>query len=324
MNDILSGIDLIRRTTPSVAPQLRSGILPIAPSTTTLLTILPDERVAGWGLPGHGESHSDCGSFFTLGCLEDHENGLHYVKKVPNFCYRPSCPVCSGAWISRETSRIVHRFKQYSTRRSPIHVMASVPRSLWGLSPSALRRIAYKTVKKVGLYGGCCIFHPFRQVELTKEWYYSPHFHFLGFGWISDAGDEYRSSGWVVKNIGVRESVEATAFYQLSHCGVWYGVGRKHSVTWFGSMSYNKLRVIPMPSKGKTCPEGHPLHRVISVGTDPLPDEACERWVSVGSYEPWYDNLIEVIFDRLGMMPTTPLFRIRPRDPLLLLLKTSS
>lgn len=323
-SDILFGISLITCTAPSSPPVLVSGILPIAPSISRAW-VLPDERIAGWGLPGHGDAHSDCGTFFTLVCLEDHSNGLDFAKRVPNLCYRPSCPVCFKAWIARATARVVYRFGQYSTRRSPIHVTASVPRSLWGLSPSRLRLIAYRVVKKTGLYGGCCIFHPFRQDEYNLSWYYSPHFHYIGFGWISNAGDEYRSSGWIVKNIGVRDSIEATVYYQLTHCGVWYGEGRKHSVTWFGSMSYGELSIVPMPKKGTTCPEGHELHRGVAVGEELLPDEICERWVPRGSYVYWLDNLFEDVFDRLGMAPTTSLSVVhastRGRDPLLVHLK---
>jgi hypothetical protein len=97
----------------------------------------------------------------------------------------------------------------------------------------------------------------------------------IGYGWIKGAGEEYLVSGWVSKNLGVRESAYATAFYQLSHCGVWYGEGRKHSVTWFGALSYNKLKVDPEEVEKEVCPLcGAELHRLLWVGCGypPVPD----------------------------------------------------
>jgi len=47
----------------------------------------------------------------------------------------------------------------------------------------------------------------------------SPHFHILGYGWVHHVKENYESNGWIVKNLGIRNSVRATAHYQLSHCG---------------------------------------------------------------------------------------------------------
>jgi hypothetical protein len=260
--------------------------------------VLPNDRVDGWGLPGHGQARFDCGSFFTLGCLESRAHvqtrldgvevaGKVYLKRKRVSCGRPECPVCYESWASREAHRIDYRVSQFKTRMKPIHVTVSPSRKDWALSISEMRKKMYVLSGKVGFFGGSCIFHPFRQDDFTNSWHFSPHFHLIGFGWIVDTAAEFRLSGWIIKNVGVRESVQSTAFYQLSHCGVYYGEGRKHSVTWFGRLSYNKLRVLPEPPQKDVCPLcGRELFKVVWIGggTYPLPDEEAEFWVDPGGW----------------------------------------
>jgi hypothetical protein len=93
----------------------------------------------------------------------------------------------------------------------------------------------------------------------------------IGYGFISGekVAKEYARSGWISKNTGVRDSVNATAFYQLSHCST---KKDRHAVTWFGAMAYNKLRVPPEPEKKKVCPLcGSELEPLRWVGDGELP-----------------------------------------------------
>ena len=274
------------------------GILPIGPSTKPVFSVFSADLVDGWGLPGHGESKSDCGTFFTMGCLEvgNHVQsrvdgvdvaGKIYLKHKKVSCGRSTCPICYESWASREAHRIDYRISQFKTRMKPIHVTVSPSRCDWALSVGQMRKKAYVLARKVGFFGGSCIFHPFRQDDETKDWYFSPHFHLIGFGWIKNVGENYRASGWVVKNVGVRDSVQATAFYQLSHCGVYYGKARKHSVTWFGRLSYNKLRVVPEKLENEVCPLcGGELRKVVwvGVGACPLLDEQSEHFLDPGGW----------------------------------------
>ncbi|GAI64833.1 unnamed protein product, partial [marine sediment metagenome] len=154
---------------------------------------------------------------------------------------------------------------------------------------SMLRAKAYKLAKKSGFKGGCCIFHPFANDKMHEDnqedaiwdlsqegvdlkwlkeyfdkqdrhvgfWYKRPHFHFIGYGWIEGTEAIHQGTGWVIKNLGVRDSVFNTALYQLSHAGVKKGV---QVVTWMGCMSnstYYKLRPEPErprgPGKCKGC-----------------------------------------------------------------------
>ncbi|MCJ7424003.1 hypothetical protein MUP01_07015, partial [Candidatus Bathyarchaeota archaeon] len=213
--------------------------------------VLPNFKFNGWGLPSHGIAKDDCGTYGMKACLnvDEHPDGLAVFKPYMKSCFSPKCPTCWNSWAKREANRIerriLHAMKKHPHCGLPIHFMLSVPKSQWHLSVAELRKIAISICIKVGFRGGSLIVHPFRETD-DGRWYVSVHFHMIGFGWIECVADEYKSSGWIAKNLGIRKSVFGTAYYQLTHCGVWYGVGVKHSVTWFGDLAYNKL---PMPSK---------------------------------------------------------------------------
>lgn len=261
------------------SPQIVQGILPIAKST-----------VSGWALPGHGDSYSDCGHFWMKGCLDVgfHEQaridgvdvvGKVYVKVVKRTCLRAECPICYEKWAGKQAHRIEYRLASYRISGKPIHLIVSPPARLWGMDLIELRRLSYKIAKNVRFLGGSCIFHPFRQVESTKKWFFSPHFHAIGYGWIQGVKENYERTGWIVKNAGVRKSVGATALYQLSHAGIHK---HHHTVTWFGNLAYNKLRVVPEVVEEECCPlcKGK-LFKIIWVGDGecPIPDEEGDYFV---------------------------------------------
>lgn len=257
------------------------GILPIGQST-----ILEPLFLAQIHRTGSGESYSNCGSFFTKGCLnsEKHEGirdsnmhldptgkGAGYFRRFNNSCDRPLCPVCWESWANREKDKAVQRIQAFKIRGKPIHVMISVPREDYGLTVPEMRVKVYKNLKAVHMIGGMLIFHPDRKNDLD-QWFFSPHFHALGYGWIQDVRRNYYSGGYVVKNLRIRKTVEGTIFYQLSHCGI---SEQLHTVTWFGALSYNKLKVIykePKPVVCEMC--GSKLKKVMWIGKGimPLPD----------------------------------------------------
>jgi len=246
-------------------------------------------QIGGWNLPGHGVAYSDCGSLRFRGCLnvkehhgtlEDPEReGEAYVQGYYRSCARKECPICYESWAGLEASRAEYRLlsfcvskkgvaeiyeNQDSGKRSEyierafrfarhkvIHVIFSIPEISWGLKIEALRPLLYKIVKKCGLLGGCAIFHPFRENRVQGTWYWSPHFHVVGFGWVKGVRSLHSRYGWIIKNAGVRKSVHATLMYQLSHAGVH---GEHHVVTWFGRLAYNKLRVVLLPESKSVCP----------------------------------------------------------------------
>lgn len=161
----------------------------------------------------------------------------------------------------------------HSSRRKVKHVVLSPPpgveRDKLG-DHRQLRDQAYQIAKESGFYGGAMVFHPYRLKcskcgsaiddylkecikcgESAFKWFWSPHFHAVGFGWIENTKEGYAKHGWVVKNLGIRKSVFWTFQYLLSHAGV----SSVHTTTWFGCMSYNLMGAVPK-SEGfrEVCP----------------------------------------------------------------------
>jgi len=276
----------------SNAPIGVSGIMPLAKSTKrksfsliSQLHIIPERKGihCGWSVPGNGVAYADCGALRFRGCLNVDEHGgalddpgrqgKAYVQGYYRSCNRKECPKCCGSWASLEANRAVYRLLSFCVsrdlvreiysimdderrsrylerafshaRKKVIHVIFSVPRDFYHEDISVLRASLYKIAKKCGLSGGLAIFHPFR----SKDW--SPHFHVLAFGWVRHVKVLYERYGWVIKNVGVRKTVFGTLIYQLSHAGVHED---HHTVTWFGSLSYNKMFVDPLPECRPVCP----------------------------------------------------------------------
>lgn len=209
--------------------------------------------------------------------------GKDVVKAYKASCGRLSCPVCYEKACGKEALKIAHRigrFKIKGRNLKPIHVVVSPPDSVvvaMGNDFPAFRKKAYKLAMECGVFGGCIIFHPFRKYneddlqENIEEgfshkispasWYLSPHFHIIGYGWVHRVKEMHARSGWVVKNLGVRKSVRATALYQLSHCGV---NERFHTVVWFGALACNKMSCPPLPPEEHKCPLcGSEMEKVI-------------------------------------------------------------
>jgi len=247
-----------------------------------------------WLLPGHGEKYSDCGEWRSRGCLnveghnqqgldEDHV-GLVYIQRYQRTCFRSQCPVCYESWAGKEAGKIEYRLKAGPKNRKVIHVIVSPPVEDWvRMEYLQLRNKSYKVAKSSGFWGGSCIFHPFRKKESTNRWYFSPHFHMLGYGWIQGTKEGYESHGWVVKNAGIRKTVSGTALYQLSHAGF---NASYHTVTWFGSLSYNKVKVPKMPIEKDVCPVcGSELQNLWYFGNDKLPEEKVSVWLDPEGWE---------------------------------------
>ncbi len=166
------------------------------------------------------------------------------------------------------------------SRRRLIHVAVSVSPSDYGMNYVHLRRKLYKVARFVGLTGGLTIFHPFRSRDDQKnvyrsDWYFSPHFHIVGFGWIVKTVEAYEKFGWIAENLGVRETVLGTIQYQLSHAGT---NPLYHTITWFGDLSYNKFKCEPMPELPKRlCPLcGSELKPLVFVGGTDRPPPQVE------------------------------------------------
>jgi len=149
----------------------------------------------------------------------------------------------------KESHRASHRMRSFKPDkyRAPIHVVFSPPPGSY-TSIKESREMMYRLSKLVGLYGGMSVFHPYRCGK--GEWKWSPHFHTLGYGWITGTKEVHETKGWIVKNLGVRKDVVRVTNYLLSHAGIRQG---QHTVTWFGELGYAKLKVDKEPEENN-CP----------------------------------------------------------------------
>lgn len=187
-------------------------------------------------------------------------------------------------------------------RLKPIHVVFSPGPDEYPLverksmtSYLRVRRKMYRLAREHGLFGGAVVFHPYRLKcqscgsaipdyqgtcpDCGKDsfsWFWSPHFHAVGFGWIHHTAEGYQRHGWVVKNLGIRQSVFWTFQYLLSHAGI----SVVHTTTWFGQLSYNSMGRTPTPGSFlELCPLcGRALKPMVWLPTDrPPPERILER-----------------------------------------------
>ena len=264
-----------------------SGILPITKSLQFTEHGFPKfnwndvatDGYNGWIFPGKGEAYPTCGTFHVVGCLT-HNPG--YFKRIKDTCDRAECPDDYKIWLVRSTKYITKRIKvgEPNRYRKPIHVTVSPGKDAWSKFDSLdgyrkTRRKAIRIAKKAGMIGGALIFHPYRDTGTIKDpkWYFSPHFHILGYGWVVQTPEIFRKTGWIVKNHRVRKSIGATAYYQLSHAGV---KTRHHVISWFGALSTRALKVERDKNEEfETCPVcDSRLRRVIyyGLGDNPMSD----------------------------------------------------
>jgi len=251
-----------------------------------------NDNYASYGdfaLVGHGErTNLRCGRFSTFkGCVrtELHDritlDGAHHKGKVYSHvvfysCDKPSCPVCyKKGWAVREAGKIEDRLAEASKRFGQVeHIIVSVPASDYGFTHQSLRQKVDKILKKRGVIGGVKIFHGFRYNK-RKSWYWSVHFHVLGYilggysrcrnckckwnclkgcgGFDDRSYQAFLKDGYYVKVLGKRKTVGGTAWYQLNHAS--YNVHKKrfHVAVWFGVASYRKLKLTKEKRKS-LCP----------------------------------------------------------------------
>jgi hypothetical protein len=264
-----------------------------------------------WDFPHHGDPTRRCGRWETY----VHAKGAAWhARHHRHDCHRFACPDCrtefapdgqelqSRGWEQRAAleikDRLAYAVESKVERGRVIHVVVSPPQdaavdAIQILETyRKLKAHGLKTYKRANMRGGCLVFH---HARVPSKWNArtrcvdGPHFHALGFGWIVRTREIHESTGWVVRNLGVRRNVFRSALYILSHCsrprsavvadpqGGGYparsrGTERTISrgtapsdedddrylalaVTWWGTVSYNKLscRVNPAEGAGRYC-----------------------------------------------------------------------
>jgi hypothetical protein len=198
-----------------------------------------------------------------------------FVKPVYHSCDKPTCPKCfKFGWAVREASRMERRLQEASKNFGLVeHIVASVPIEFYSLSLEALHKRAAKILANRGVIGGSMIFHGFRYANRQESirkgvpfgWRWNPHFHVLGFiggegygrcrcckgadcyacgGFEGVTMREHEKDGWIVKVLEKRKTVGGTCWYQLNHCSIRRGSKKSHAATYFGVISYRKLKLI--------------------------------------------------------------------------------
>jgi len=256
---------------------------------------------------GTGQAKSYCGEFMTEGCDNNssHPKGMLYGQNRKLGCKGKECPKCWDRWLVKEASRITERIEKFRLlaqrkgwrNTKPIHVIVSPPKWKQNISFIELKKEMRKMAKRAGVFGGCFMFHAYRLTKDGKIWYYSPHFHIIGYGWVKNTKKISSDEGWVIKNKGTRDSsasVYSTVGYQLSHTAIAKGVS---SVVWFAELGYrakysSELKPDIIDCHNDTCPYCHQyLLRIELVSMDrPPPDK---EWS--GLLEPWQARVVETL-----------------------------
>lgn len=275
------------------------------------------EPVGDWYLTGTGESYARCGEFVRALSCEDYEQDH---KKHDRFietysCHRPACPTCYESWALREAEKASERLLQgqelYNNSHKRVelrHVVFSPPPQVHKYIKAIIKQDRYNVfkresleiIKKAGIVGGLVVIHFWRNSHESDDilpddidqdyqkppnnkydWYFSPHFHVIGSGYLIPAAEFHQKTCWIYKNLGERRSVKDTIYYLLTHCA---NHEKHHAVTWFGLFSYNKIVIDFEDSKIVTVP--------CKCGKD-LHEYALDySWVTIDTLEPdWSQDL---------------------------------
>lgn len=199
-----------------------------------------------------------------------------FVKPFYNSCDNPRCCKCyKFGWAVRESFRMEKRLLEASKQLGlPVeHIVASPPSELYGLSLEDLRHCGVKVMANRGIIGGSLVFHGFRYANKEEAmekgvpygWRWSPHLHILGFvggegcgrcrnckgadcyacnGFEGVTRRENKKDHWVIKVMDKRKTVGGTAWYELNHCSIRRGHRKSHAVSWFGVVSYRRMKLI--------------------------------------------------------------------------------
>jgi len=210
--------------------------------------------IDGWKLPATFDPYNICGKGNFKNCIYD-----KFVKRFVYHCGRIGCEICAKRAGARIAKNIERRIWLYSLRIQhlskgrknplPSHGIEAIdPKSIFWTYSKAKQTTLLKEFRKLaGIIGGVEINHlwAFDKSDLTP--FYRPHKHLIFFGWLKPNASKLIKEKYgidvvyhKVRNGTLRNRVDvfAVAFYQLSHCAVNH---RKHSLKWFGVLSYNKI-----------------------------------------------------------------------------------
>jgi hypothetical protein len=250
--------------------------------TTEVCTNLKDH--AGF----HFDQHGNVQDYTGLAYVKKRKNGC--FSAGCRVCYRDKWAKREACAIEHRLKEISKRLPKGNNRSSEIeHVIVSFPKSMWDLPYEDLCKKAIKGLENRLVLGGVLIFHAARYSNsyeawrkgIKEGWRLGIHCHVLcmiqgGYGcrgckqsckdgqcngfksrcYVEGQKDELFVKVAVDEHgeAKKRESIYATALYELRHA--WYKKGMKRiSVTrWFGTCSYRRAKVgKPVPKRSK-CP----------------------------------------------------------------------
>jgi len=232
----------------------------------------------GWRLAGHlyrpykrelGDL-STCGDWKNYGCLKiwlHNENGNRKALKIEKriLSYKPKQSKIDRfltANLDFKSNDNMVKSQVFVTRK-PIHVIVSPDLEFLDMTFQEVRKKVEKLLLRVGMEGGVLVVHHFRKDEEGLYKKRGLHFHCIGYAENNrvngeEVAKQFQENRIIVKNVKERMSVRRTASYLLSHCSV--NENRTHSVTWFGKLSYNQMKVesdlteLEKLEKLKKCP----------------------------------------------------------------------
>lgn len=221
------------------------------------------------------------------------ERNMATRKRRHFSCRKPSCPVCYPSWILVESRNITRRLKASEKLHGfpPEHFSISAPVERYGSPDNYDHKKAHADAMvacKVRGIDGAMTWHGARFKKRDGVYRWEVHFHLLGFVTGDCGHDGYARcrkcrwngrlgrgrcwecegfegltrrqnllDGMIVKVLDAkheRRSVFYTARYELDHATIDYSKKDFHTVTWFGSCSYRKLKVEPEKVKPDLCP----------------------------------------------------------------------
>jgi len=240
--------------------------------------------------PGHNlePSSATCGTFHHAIICRSNQD--HYNREIPHTCGKPGCPECWRTWAGRATKRAAGRVQGYvtatRTKYRPRHVIWSPRPKDYQDADAACREVLegfHRVWRRSGAEALALVVHPYRFREGMREkardearsagfrgnpyewalsrenWadylYISPHIHALVLGYLVPSDDFEKETGWIYKNRGVRNSLEGTLFYLLTHAWV---RGNAAAVRYWGGMSTRHLGcTVRVEYVTKACPVCH-------------------------------------------------------------------
>jgi len=142
-----------------------------------------------------------------------------------------------------------------SNKMRASHVSVSFPESMYDDKPEDLMKLVKSVMFRTGIIGAVMVWHPFR-FDKADGWKpsVSPHVHMVAFGWVDDVHQAFEEYGLVVRKhttLKTDGDYFATVKYILTHAGV---RDRRHSVTYWGALSYSKLTVYREAPEPERCP----------------------------------------------------------------------